>query len=545
MPKKRTRSIRGHATANRGPQTIEWASPQQEDTFKWGPSPLLASGGFGSGKTAGLALKALWLSDAFPGNRGIIGRKVWEELKHTTLPTFFKWCKPEFYQPHGKRSDTEKYLRLNNGSEILWMHMENAETENVIRGLEINWFFLDQAEEIDEQLFDLLLSRLGRWDKAEVPKALIDGWTRDNGRPWPWMSESEKPIVPTYAMLACNPDSELHWLYRRFHPESREHQEKWQYQGYKMFNFDSRDNKFLTKQNKKALLQQDESFVRRFVEGVWGMPEGTIHKLCPESLIPGSPELVQWIKNMGWRLHRGLDHGDASPTSCIWVAVNREGDIFVFREYYQPDRLISYHRQAISGLSQGEQYGVRVADPSIFHKTAQKYGGRWSTADEYSDVKSLPRQTALHWEPGDNDEMGTRNRISELLRPLEEERVHPLQSFDPVKYGVKGKWPRLFFITRTAEYPQGCDHVVRELRSQRRTRVGTDNGRPIFSDERDEAISDHAYDALRYLIASRVSSPALQKAKVKEGTWDAIWDRHIHMERTGGYRRLAKLSSRS
>lgn len=539
MP-KRTRSIRAHATANRGPQTIEWASAQQEEVFRYGPAPILAAGGFGSGKTAGLALKALWLSDTFPNNRGVVGRKVWEELKHTTLPTFFKWCRPEFYQPHGKRSDTEKYLRLNNGSEILWMHMENAETENVIRGLEINWFFLDQAEEIDEQLFDLLLSRLGRWDKAEVPQAVLDARPKD--QPWQWTDVNGRAIVPTYAMLACNPDSELHWLYRRFHPDSREHQDKWSQQGYKMVNFDSRDNKFLTKQNKSALLQQDESFVRRFVEGVWGMPEGTIHKVDGSSLVPGTQDLITFLKR-SCRLHRGMDHGDASPTACLWTAVNREGDIFVFREYYQPDKLISYHRGAISSLSVGEQYGVQVADPSIFHKTAQKYGGMWSVADEYSDVKSLSRQTVLNWTPGDNDEMGTRNRISELLRPLEEERVHPLASFDPVKYGqAKGKFPRLFFITRTAEYPQGCDNLLRELRAQRRVRIGTDNGRPIFSDERDESISDHAYDALRYLVASRVSAPALLKAKVKEGTWDAIWDRHIHLERTGGYRRLAKLA---
>jgi hypothetical protein len=258
-------------------------------------------------------------------------------------------------------------------------------------------------------------------------------------------------------------------------------------------------------------------------------------------LIPGTADLISFLKRT-CRLHRGMDHGDASPTACLWTAVNREGDIFVFREYYQPDKLISYHRSAISSLSVGEQYGVQVADPSIFHKTAQKYGGMWSVADEYSDVKSLSRQTVLNWTPGDNDEMGTRNRISELLRPLETERVHPLQSFDPVKYSEKGKFPRLFFITRTAEYPQGCDNVLRELRSQRRVRIGTDNGRPIFSDERDESISDHAYDALRYLVASRVSAPALTKAKAKEGTWDAIWDRHIHLEKTGGYRRLAKLA---
>jgi hypothetical protein len=34
-------------------------------------------------------------------------------------------------------------------------------------------------------------------------------------------------------------------------------------------------------------------------------------------------------------------------------------------------------------------------------------------------------------------------------------------------------------------------------------KIGTDMGRPVFSDERDPNVSDHAYDCVRYLVASR------------------------------------------
>jgi hypothetical protein len=38
-------------------------------------------------------------------------------------------------------------------------------------------------------------------------------------------------------------DSELHWIYRRFHPESSEWQEKYRRLGYRLFDMPSLDNR--------------------------------------------------------------------------------------------------------------------------------------------------------------------------------------------------------------------------------------------------------------------------------------------------------------
>jgi len=89
------------------------------------------------------------------------------------MSTFFKLAKPEMWKYGGKRSDTEKILQLNNGSQVLWMHLNDPESVNVLRGLEINGFFLDQAEEIDVECYDTLTARLGRWDKVEIPDAVL------------------------------------------------------------------------------------------------------------------------------------------------------------------------------------------------------------------------------------------------------------------------------------------------------------------------------------------------------------------------------------
>jgi hypothetical protein len=54
-------------------------------------------------------------------------------------------------------------LRLNNDSEILCMHLEDPNVQGILKGLEINWFLGDQAEEDPahpEEVFDLLRTTL-------------------------------------------------------------------------------------------------------------------------------------------------------------------------------------------------------------------------------------------------------------------------------------------------------------------------------------------------------------------------------------------------
>jgi len=525
----RRRGISRHVTADNGPKVVDWASPIQEQVFNYGPFPCLASGGFGSSKTFAFCLKVLWLSDTFPNNRGVIARKEFEMLKNTTMATFFKICPPEAYMNGGKRSDSEKILRLNNGSEILWMHLDDPETENVIRGLEINWFFMDQAEEIEEEIFDMMLARLGRWDKAEVPQWMLDkNGGLDN---WAWRNPANgKALVPTYPMMACNPDTELHWLWRRFHPDSPDWQDKYDKRGYKLFQMDSRDNKFLPKQNLQAMLDQDESFVRRFVRGEWGIPEGQIHDVSPLSMIEGSDELLQYFREY-CTLHRSMDHGDSSPTCCLWFAVDRAANVFFYREYYQPNKLVSDHRRAITELSEYESYEFQLADPSIFLLTQQKHGGRWSTADEYSDCANLPKETAIFWQPGDNNELGTRNRINEYLR-VDPKRIHPITK----EMGS----PRLFLVKRSPSYPYGCEQTIRQLRSARRKKVGSEQGRAIFSDERDDKLPDHAYDPLRYAMASRPPVSVEVAQRMSRKSFDGVRAEYKRFKAKGGYKRLAE-----
>jgi len=219
-------------------------------------------GGFGSGKTVVACNKALTLLTQFNNYRMIFGRLTYSDLKKTTMSTFYKTCPKELYdiKQGGRRSDIEGHLRLINGSEIAFVHLDLMD-EKTMRGIEANSAFIDQAEEISEGMLDTLSTRLGRWDKASPNQSLlqkIPDWPRD---------EFNRFIVPTYLMLAVNPEDELHHIYRKYHPDSLDHRNN--YKDYAYFEVSSTDNPYLNPETLRVMMSRDPQWVKRFVHGEW------------------------------------------------------------------------------------------------------------------------------------------------------------------------------------------------------------------------------------------------------------------------------------
>ena len=298
-------------------------------------------------------------------------------------------------------------------------------------------------------------------------------------------------------------------MYTRFHPESPQYDAD----THAYFQSDSRDNAALPEEIIATYLTRDEEWIDRFVRGNFSRGAGAIHAVPPECILEVDEEWVRRnLINKG-SLCRVLDHGSSNPTSCLWFATVK-GQYFCYREYYAPDKLISDHRKAIAEMSRGELYSQNLADPAIFKKTFEKYGGFWSVADEYRDTKiDAP---PLNFIPADNNEFATRNRINELFRKSPSFR-HPLT-------GEMGA-PAIYFIKKADLYPYGAEHVIRETSSQKKKLLAEINGKKIYSDEREDSISDHAYDCLRYFCASHLSSPAAPKAKAKPNSFVAAQNR--------------------
>lgn len=467
---------------------IKFANRPQRELFHSQSRKQCISGGFNNGKTYGACLKAITLLLSFPNYRYAIGRQTYQDLKKTTMETFFKILPPRMVESHNNQ---EGITVLKNGSTVYWLHLDNVD-ESTLRGLEINSLLVDQAEEIQEKVYLVLLARVGRWDKAQVPGHLLKKYPK-----WPKNKLTGNYISPSYCTLLCNPADELHFIYRRYHPDSLEREED------TFFVECEWDKNLGSEEAYKDALKNDQEWVEKYVHGKWGRNTAAIHALQADSLLEPSEHLLERIKSRG-ALYRTLDHGDSAPTCCLWWA-SVDGVYICYREYYVPNRVVSYHRQAIWDLSRSDSptdeiYLGNYADPSIFNKTKGTANKVSTISDEY--ISSESSAPPITWLKADNNEFATRNKINELLQ-FSDRFVHPITQVRPA--------PGLYFVKRSVSYPQGCHEAPVQLKSQKRLPLGTLNGKILYSDDRDASVTDHAYDCVRYFVACVGTSPGKVK----------------------------------
>lgn len=482
---------------------ISFANEPQREFYYATARNQCFSGGFNNGKTFIGCLKAQTLLFTFPGYRLAIARQTYTDLKKTTMQTFFNspMYRPEMLASHNEQEGVTSFL---NGSLVFWLHLKDVE-ESTLRGLEVNSVLIDQGEETEEKTYDVLDARIGRWDGVTIPLSLLE-----HNPNWP-TNKFGKLVAPSYHMILANPDTEFHYIYRHYHPESFDRlPDHFFVEGEWDADLGSRES------YDKALLH-DPEWVEKYVKGKWGRSQSQIHYVPKIAYLDYTPELIEKIKSKG-NLFRVLDHGDSSPTCCLWVAA-LDGVYIVYREYYTPGKLISYHRQAISDLSGNEEYSGNYADPQIFKKTAQKDGGFWSVNDEYrTDETDGP---ALYWTAADNNEFATRNRINELLR-INTKFANPVTKERP-SVGI-------YFMKAHEDYPYGCKETIRQVSSQRRKFLGTINGKSVYSDDRDESTVDHAYDCIRYFVAMHGTQPKTSQKRPPRNSF-AFFNKILEMNK--------------
>lgn len=521
---------------------IRFMNIEQEKFFYSTARNNCFSGGFGNGKSWVACARQFIMLQQFPGYVSLFARKYYKELKNTTMKTFFKICPQDFVLRHDLQ---EGITVFKNGSVALWMHLD-AFDEQSLRGLEINSACLDQVEEIDESIYLVLDARIGRWDGAKVPESLLlsavppdlyaerDFLLREiakhpknaklqsikdallNETLWPKTPTGDRFRVRNFMDVLCNPEDEYHWVYRRYHPDSIERKKN------HFYIERATDEKLNDPDTIENMKDRDPEWVAKYYQGAWGRSKSQIHRIEKLSLIDPKdyPEGIfnDFIKRLLDRaaLYRVLDHGESSPTCCLWFAALNNIHI-CYREYYVPNQPISFHRAAITELSRNpftnefEEYFDNIADPSIFHKTraagasSSKNLFKTSIADEYLTNEIDGPEIA--WSPGDNNELATRNRINELLF-LNHKYAHPISHESPA--------PGLYFIKKSEIYPYGCSEAIGQLGRQRRELIGSDNGRSVYSDDREEGVVDHAYDPIRYYVAEHFATKATAPREVPE-----------------------------
>lgn len=116
-------------------------------------------GGVGNGKTFVGCMKAIEASTAYPNNHFLVGRKTYPELRDSTREVFMGLLR-ELYPPEAyKFRSQDNTVTFWNGSVVSFRHLDAPEA---ILSMNLGGFYIDQAEEVDEDAFLTLSSRLRR-----------------------------------------------------------------------------------------------------------------------------------------------------------------------------------------------------------------------------------------------------------------------------------------------------------------------------------------------------------------------------------------------
>lgn len=151
--------------------------------------------GWGTGKTMFAILKGYALSQEFPGNRGLIVRKNFTDLRDSTMKDFTEYT--------GIKIPSNKTVILPNKSEILFRHAD--ELAGILQNVNLGWLLMEQAEEFATNDTWLKLSR-GRLRLACVPFRQAFIIANTNGHNWIWkMWKVRKDEKEKYPLFEATP----------------------------------------------------------------------------------------------------------------------------------------------------------------------------------------------------------------------------------------------------------------------------------------------------------------------------------------------------
>jgi hypothetical protein len=197
---------------------------------------------------------------------------------------------------------------------------------------------------------------------------------------------------------------------------------------------------------------------RQLLEGDWEVAEGAAFTEFDRELHIIEPFEIP----MHWERIKGIDYGYASESACIWGAVDKEdGTLIIYRELYRKGLLGTELGHMITEMELNDPMSVPgVLDTACWNRT----GTTGPTVGE------------------------TLVKAGHKLRRADKNRIAgKIQIHEYLKVQQSGRPKIQIFNT--------CPNLIRELQS-----IPLDKSNP---EDVDTKASDHAYDALRYLIMAR------------------------------------------
>lgn len=394
-------------------------------------------GGYGSAKSRATLQEIFLRALNNAGGTGLLTAPTLLQLKRTTIKTFLNEIVPPPLIRSYNKSEGE--LTLENG---FTFYLIPSDDEEKLRSLNAGLVHIEEASGISRSIYDQILTRM-----------------RDH-------ATHDKLVV-----VCSNPD--LGWIREVFyenikradpkHPEHRRHNPN-----ITTYIWKSTQNPYLPKDFVDNISKgKPDWWVKRYVDGSFEHAEGMVYPRVNEAVIKSQDVADKWERCIA------LDHGLRNPTALLIGAVDEQkGEVHIFKEYYEPNRLVPEHAKHIKQLLEDNKVTAgntrfMVIDPSAKNKTDPING---------KSVQALYQEYGLYFQPANNAVEAGILKVNSYIE--------------------RGK----------LKIHDNCPNLIRELQNYKYPDQTTDDADKNLKENPIKA-NDHACDALRYLLMRLPDDP--------------------------------------
>lgn len=155
--------------------------PKQTEFLKSGARNAAYIGGQGAGKSVSLMMSAIVNANVDPNGFSLVGRLHMPSLKDSTMKTFLELTKRGW----GEWKPSESRYLWNNGHQTVFKHLDMSDPKLVghIKSMNLSAAYVDEATEISEEIYMLLVGRLRR---KTAPRHLLRLSSNPAGHDWVW-----------------------------------------------------------------------------------------------------------------------------------------------------------------------------------------------------------------------------------------------------------------------------------------------------------------------------------------------------------------------
>lgn len=338
---------------------------------------ILYSGAFRAGKTLLLANASAIICLSHNKVKGCLGSQTSKTLKTVVLSLVQDEL--DKYQEKLDKAGIDlklvKYtLRSEGNMETKFfndslIYYRQCDDERKLAGMTLDFFGLDEPVDMAEGIFTQLIGRISGTGN----------------------------LSNTFGMLTTNPSSELHWIYKYFYLmklDRYSHVDTCTYDNVLLPNYD--------KYIKSKEAAWDKDWVRRYLNGQWGMFEGQIYKeFLPEKIVGDYEDLP--VKEHIC----GIDWGLQNPHCVLDIGITNDNRLVVLREHYGTKMTTDELSKLIAEWHKDVKFSKVYIDPSAADLIQQCYERGVPCATSKSDT--------LHGF-ADNDVQNGIAKVQSLLR---------------------------------------------------------------------------------------------------------------------------------